>query len=198
MQASELITTVLERESLRLLTWADEHAPEAVGRPAVAAAFAHVWPKAASSWPSPDGPVALLLAATERGIKSRPPLIGTYLSETARQTCTVPTLGELHQACQAYAWIGMAAAHSSLSFTRSSMVVAALNVQGLTDMTQRTVLAHRYEPAEGWRVFARLLDVADYLVKKNEAPTAVAAGVARRELERSRRWLATLPARTRA
>lgn len=195
MQASELIVEVLEREADRLLTWADQHVRDSIGRPAVAAALVRGWRAASTSWRTPDGPVALLLSTTETAIQGRPALIGTYLSPTARQTCTVPTLGELHQACQAYAWIGMAAAHMRLSFTRSSMVVAALNAEGQVDRHERAIQGGLYQPCQGRVVFRRLLDVAEYLVKSDGEEAGDAAAVARRELERSRRWLATLPAR---
>lgn len=193
MRPSELIQEVLERESLRLLTWADEHAPETVARPAVAYAFARTWSKAASCWRTPHGPAAFLLTYTERGIQARPPLIGTYLAPTARRTYSVPTMDEIHQACLAYAWIGAAAVEMRLAFTTSSMVVAAVNAAGRVSLVERTVLLNQYEPSTGKRVFLRLLDVADHLATA-EGPALDRVSVeCRRELERSRRWLADLP-----
>jgi hypothetical protein len=156
-----------------------------------------VWRKAEESWRTPDGPVALLLTSTERWVRGLPAGTGTYLSPTANQTFRVPALWEVQQACQAYAWVGMAAAYMRLSFARSSMVVAYINAAGCFDPTARDVLLHQYQPMAGRDVFLRLLDVADHLIRVDGTNAADAKAVAGREFERSRRWLATTPTRAR-
>lgn len=194
MRASELIQATLRRESQRLLTWGLAHAHEDVARPAVAGALAAGWRHAITGTRTPNGPVALLLHHVEVGIKSRPARTGTYLSATARRTLTVPTLGELYDASRTYAWLRMAVDTMQLPFTHASMVIAALHAEGLDDPVQRTVLLHRYEVLEGRQVFARVLDVAEHLVKQNDEPALEAAAMARREYERARRWLDRWPA----
>jgi len=193
MPASELIAEVVDRESLRLLSWAEEHASPAIARPAVASAFSSLWRQAITSWRSADGPVAFLLTATEAAIRRQPPRVGTYLPRSARRTLTVPTLDELRRAAHAYAWLGMATDHLRLEFTRASMVVAAINARGVPDPMLRSAHEHSYEPTAGREVVARLLDAVDHLVKADGEPAAHACHFAMREFERSRRWLALLP-----
>jgi len=197
VQASELIRTAIERECTRAWDWAAGHASARVARPATAAALREVWRKAQESWRTPDGPVALMLTSTERWVRGLPPGTGTYLAPTANQTFRVPALWEVQQACQAYAWVGMAAAKVKLSFARSSMVTAYINAAGCSDPATRDVLLHQYQPITGRDAFLRLLDVADYLVRFDGTESADAKAVAGREFERSRRWLATTPARAR-
>jgi hypothetical protein len=191
--ASELITEVVERESLRLLTWAEQHTSPAIARPAVASAFSSLWRQATACWRSADGPVAFLLTATEAAIRRSPARVGTYLPKTARRTLTLPTLDELDRAAYAYAWLSMAATNPPLEFTRASMVVAAINARGVPDLVLRSVHEHSYEPVMGRQVVTRLLDVVDHLVKADGEPAVRARHFAMREFERSRRWLALLP-----
>jgi hypothetical protein len=191
--ASDLITEVVDKESLRLLSWAEQHTSPEIARYAVASAFSSLWRQATASWRSADGPIAFLVTATEAGIRRMPPAIGTYLPRTARRTMTTPALEELERAAYAYAWLGMAVDHVKLEFTRASMVVAAINARGKADLVTRSVLEHSYEPTEGRLVVTRLLDVVDHLVKEDGPPAVAARHFAIREFERSRRWLALLP-----
>lgn len=193
MLPSELIVKVLDDESNRVFSWANGHTSPAIAGPAVAGAFSSLWRRAITSWRTPDGPLAFLLSATEAGIRRRPARGGSYLPRSARLTCAVPTLDELGRAAHAYAWIGMAAADSKLEFTQASMVVSTINAHGVLDAVVRSVQLHGYEAARGRDVFLRLLDVADHLVAGDGEPAAAARHVAKREFERSRRWLMKVP-----
>jgi hypothetical protein len=187
--ASDLIVSVLQDESTRLFGWACEHAPVAVARPATADAFSKIWPRAVDGWRTADGPFAFLLAATEAGIRERPPRVGSYLPASARWTCSMPTLPELLRIATVYSWLAMANKHVKLEFTHSSMVVSLIRTYAITDPIARAVQRHQYEATHGRAVFNRLLAVVDELVEAEGEPAAAAVKLANREFERSRRWL---------
>jgi hypothetical protein len=190
---SELIQIVVNREFSRLFSWSSDHVPVPEARRATVRAFADVLPRAMTSWRTAHGPFAFLLTSTESWMRARNVAVQRYLGPTIHLTCTLPNVQELQELADVYAWIGMGAEQLDLPYTMQTCVLAAINVHAIGDPVERCVKGRQYEPMKGRETLGRLLDVVDHMVKLGEEPATDATAVARREFERSRRWLMRVP-----
>jgi molybdenum-dependent DNA-binding transcriptional regulator ModE len=112
-----------------------------------------------------------------------------FIPKNARLTCTLPDLGELLELAQAYAWLGAAARRLDLEYDMETMVFAAIQAYGVHDSIERAVRGRRVDAAKGRDLLGRLLAAADELADLGTAVGVQTEAVARREYERSRRWL---------
>lgn len=189
MQPSLLIRNATVREWLRLETWAAAHVPAPLARTAVASAFGDTYFRAASWWRTADGPHAMLLGSTDATFRMTTFGRHYFIPKNVRLTCTLPELGELLELAQAYAWLGAAARYLDLGYDLDTMVYTAIVTHGVYDPVERAVRARRFEAAKGRDMLGRLLDAADALAEPGTALSLETEAVARREYERSRRWL---------
>jgi hypothetical protein len=187
--ASLLIRNASTREWTRLEAWATAHVPAPLARSAVARAFGDTYFRAASWWRTADGPHAMLLGSTDASFRMSTFGRHYFIPKNVRLTCTLPDLGELLELAQAYAWLGAAARYLDLDYDLDTMVFAAIEAHGVFDPIERAVKTRRFEAAKGREMLARLLDAADVLADPGTALAAQTEAVARREYERSRRWL---------
>jgi hypothetical protein len=178
----------------RLLKWAGEHVPAPVARRAVAGGIEDTYFRAAGWWRTADGPHALLLGSVDAHFRRSGYGRTYFIAGGARYTCPLPSLQELEELARAYALTGMGARELDLEWTMERMIGDAISVCGITDPIERMVRERGFTAAKGRDMLGRLLDVVDDLERRHSPCLLEAERVAAREFERSRRWLAKVPA----
>jgi hypothetical protein len=187
--ASGLIRDAVVGEWSRLQAWAAEHVPPAVARRAVAGGLEDTYFRAAGWWRTADGPHALMLGSVDAHFRRSAHGRAYFIAGNVRYTCPLPSLQELEQLARAYALTGMGARELDLEWTMERMIGDAISAQGISDPIERMVRERGFNASKGRDMLDRLLDVVDDLERHGSPHLVEAEHVARREFERSRRWL---------